>query len=91
MKLRYTGPVTVTFTTAGVGEVEPGAEFTVPDELADAFLRRDDIEEVVELPEDTMKLPKKKAAPEHTPEPLLVPEPLPEAVEAAPAETTETL
>lgn len=84
MKLRYTGPFTVTFHTAGVGEVEPGAEFTVPDELAAAFLSRHDIEEVVE---DEKPAAKKRAAPVGE----LSPEPLPKDVEADPAETTETL
>lgn len=84
MKLRYTGPFTVTFTTAGVGEVEPGAEFTVPDDMADSFLNRHDVEEVVEA-EDPKPSPKKKTAP--VPEP----EPLPAPVEAVPAADTETL
>lgn len=81
MKLRYTGPDTVTFHTAGVGEVEPGTEFTVPDEMALSFLARDDIEEV----EDIKPVTKKKAAPGPAPEPL------PETVEAIPAADTETL
>lgn len=85
MKLRYTGPVTVTFHTAGVGEVEPGAEFTVPDELADSFTQRNDIEEVVEPVVEDKPTAKKKAFSG------LSLEKLPEAVEAAAAETTETL
>ena len=76
MKLRYTGPFTVTFHTAGVGEVEPGAEFTVPDELADAFTARNDVEVVVEPVKPASR---KKAAPE----------PPPENVEALPANDTE--
>lgn len=78
MKLRYTGPFTVTFHTAGVGEVEPGAEFTVPDELAEGFLQRNDIEEVVASVKTAVR---KKAASE----------PLPDPVETIPAENTETL
>lgn len=84
MKLRYTGPVTVTFHTAGVGEVEPGAEFTVPDELADSFIHRADIEEVVVV-EEPVKPGRKKAAP------VADPEPLPETADAVPAADTETL
>jgi hypothetical protein len=49
MKLRYVGLVPVTFITGSVGEVEPGMEFTVPDELAPAFLARADVEEVEEV------------------------------------------
>jgi hypothetical protein len=37
----------VTFITGSVGDVEPGEEFTVLDELASAFLTRSDVEEVV--------------------------------------------
>jgi hypothetical protein len=48
MKLRYVGSVVTTFITGNVGEVEPGDEFTVSDELAPAFLARVDVEEVVE-------------------------------------------
>jgi hypothetical protein len=86
VKLRYTGPDTVTFLTAGVGEVEPGAEFTVPDELAEAFLRRGDIEEVSE---DSPVKPsqKKKPAMEFSPKPLPEPEPAP--ADAVPAVDTE--
>ena len=81
MKLRYTGPVTVTFHTAGVGEVEPGAEFTVPDELADSFTQRNDVEEVVEPVEDKPAA-KKKAASESSLKPLL-------AVTGDPVDQTE--
>ena len=73
MKLRYTGPVTVTFHTAGVGDVEPGAEFTVPDELADAFTARSDIEEVAE---PVVKQSRKKVVPAQDAEPELLPEPV---------------
>lgn len=83
MKLRYTGPFTVTFHTAGVGEVEPGAEFTVPDGIADAFLRRADFEEVFEPVESPVKVGRKKAAP--------VSEPLIEPSDAVSAEDTTTL
>ena len=51
MKLRYVGVTPTTFVTAGVGEVEPGEEFTVPEEFVEAFVGRDDVEEVEEDPE----------------------------------------
>lgn len=85
MKLRYTGPVTVTFHTAGVGEVEPGAEFTAPDEFAEAFMQRSDVEEVAEPV--VKPAGRKKAAPVQDAEP----EPLPEPADATPAADTETL
>lgn len=46
MKLRYVGASSLTFITGGVGEVMPGAEFTVPDELASAFTGRSDVIEI---------------------------------------------
>jgi hypothetical protein len=58
VKLRYTGLHTVTFLTANVGEVSPGAEFTVPDELVESFIHRADIEEVVEV--EALPVSKKK-------------------------------
>lgn len=83
MKLRYTGPFTVTFHTAGVGEVEPGAEFTVPDEIADSFTARNDVEVVME---PVKPVGRKKSAPVQDAEP----EPVPEAVEAtSPVDQTE--
>ena len=85
MRLRYTGPLTVTFHTAGVGEVEPGAEFTVPDELADAFTRRNDVEEVVEKAAEPRPVSKRKTVAE------VLPDPLPEPADAIPAADTETL
>lgn len=42
MRVRYTGPIPTTFLT--VGEVEPGAEFDVPDEVADRYLQHGHIE-----------------------------------------------
>jgi hypothetical protein len=54
--LKYTGPTTVTFgdltvyhesgkpITVRVGEVRPDQEFSVPDDAAEPFLRRSDIE-----------------------------------------------
>lgn len=43
MRLRYVGAGSTTF--IGVGEVEPGVEFVVPDDQAEGFLRRPDVEE----------------------------------------------
>lgn len=53
MKLRYTGPIATTFITARVGVVEPGGEFEVPDEMAEQFTRRPDIEQVAEQTKTT--------------------------------------
>lgn len=83
MKLRYTGPNTITFLTAGVGEVEPGAEFTVPDDSAEVFTRRADIEEVPDLPDEKPVVSKKKPVVDNPVE--IAPEP----TEAAPAVDTE--
>lgn len=49
MRLRYIGAGPVTFVEAG--ELEPGDEFTVSDDLADGWLRRADIEEAPSEPE----------------------------------------
>lgn len=84
MKLRYTGPLTVTFHTAGVGEVEPGAEFTVPDDLAESFTRRSDVEEVAEAV-GVRPVSKRKAVVE------VLLDALPEATDATVAADTETL
>lgn len=46
MKLRYTGPSATTF--SGIGEVLVGAVFEVPDEDAEAYTGRGDIEIVPE-------------------------------------------
>ena len=43
MRLRYVGAQATTF--IGVGEVEPGALFDVPDDQAQGFLRRPDVVE----------------------------------------------
>lgn len=49
MRLRYIGAGPITFAEAG--ELEPGDEFTVPDDQADGYLRRADIEEAPPEPE----------------------------------------
>lgn len=41
--LHFTGHEPVVFMTGNVGEVQPGSDFVVPDELADAFLTRADV------------------------------------------------
>lgn len=46
MRLMYTGIKTVTFLTGSVGEVKPGDEFDVSDELAPVFLRRGDVTKI---------------------------------------------
>lgn len=46
MRLRYTGAAPTVFQTGGVGPLEPGEEFSIPDDLAPAFLNRPDIEPV---------------------------------------------
>jgi hypothetical protein len=88
VKLRYTGPDTVTFITAGVGEVEPGAEFTVLDEVAKSFTSRNDIDVVVEGAVTSMigtrSSSKIKTVVDASPEPP------PEIIEPAPAAATET-
>lgn len=43
MLLRYVGVQATTFMT--VGELQPGVEFDVPDDQAEGFLRRADVEE----------------------------------------------
>lgn len=43
----YVGITPVTFLTGSVGSVNPGEEFTVPDEIASAFLTRRDVIEAV--------------------------------------------
>lgn len=72
-RLVYTGSVTVSFMGINA-EVNPGEEFNVPDELAEGFLQRPDIE----------------VAPEHptveTDEPQPVAEPAPKPKKAAQSE-----
>lgn len=71
MRLRYTGSIPVTFATA-VGEVQPGAEFDIPDDQSEAYLVREDIAEVVreDVPPDesvpAAPRPRKTAKPDDT-------------------------
>lgn len=44
MHLRYVGPHPITFADPRVGEVHPGDEFEVPDDLAGSFTSRADVE-----------------------------------------------
>lgn len=48
MKLKYTGPSAVVFLTGGIGEVGPDGVFTVPDDVAETYVRRSDVEAVEE-------------------------------------------
>jgi hypothetical protein len=47
VKLRYTGPIPVSFPVLGFS-VEPGDAFDAPDELVESLIARSDIEEVPE-------------------------------------------
>lgn len=60
--LRYTGAETRTFTEAG--ELEPGAEFSVPDHRARGFLRRPDIGHAGECPQPPCRCGEEPAASE---------------------------
>ena len=81
MRLRYTGTRPVSFTSIGV-EVEPGDEFDVPDDIAEAFSRRTDLE-IVAAPEPAPAKAVRRAA-------KADPEPEPAPVEAAPTEALAT-
>lgn len=74
--LRYTGEYPTTFAEFRIGMVEPGDEFGVPDDQAETYTRRADIE-VVESAESATEAPKPE---DDTPEP----EPAGAAPEAAP-------
>lgn len=45
-RFRYTGTHATVFITGGVGEVQPGDTFEVPDDIAEQFSRRDDVKSV---------------------------------------------
>lgn len=62
MRLHHDGPLTVSFHVGEfvVPDVEPGADFEVPDELAPAFLQHGHVREVKKAPS--------KKAPEHNPD-----------------------
>lgn len=47
MRIRYDGVVPITMMTAGT-RLEPGDEFTVPDEVGESYLSRGDMTLVVE-------------------------------------------
>lgn len=53
--LRYTGDQAVTFMTHGVGEVEPGGSFEVPESALPSFMRRGDVEHDGECPQPPCK------------------------------------
>lgn len=48
--LRYTGELATTFQRPGVGHLEPGAKFSVPESALLSFMRRGDIEHDGECP-----------------------------------------
>jgi hypothetical protein len=50
VRVRYVGAHPITFTAYGIGSVEPGDEFEVPDEVATAFTSRTDLEKVDDAP-----------------------------------------
>lgn len=78
MRLRYIGTSPISFQTLGI-DVEPGEEFDAPDEVADGYTRRADVEAVAE-PKSAKKSPAAKSAatPAADPEPAAVkPEPAP--------------
>lgn len=60
MQLRYIGAHPITFADPRVGEVMPDQEFEVPDELADAFTTRADVERLEAIPPSRVR--KTKAA-----------------------------
>lgn len=81
--LRYIGERPTTFSDFRIGMVETGDVFGVPDDQAEAYTRRADIE-VVGEPEATAEAPEE---PQGDPEPEVVvaePEPADEAPETAP-------
>jgi hypothetical protein len=51
VRLRYTGTYQKTFMDHGIGQVEEGAEFDVPEDQAERFTRRADVELAGESPE----------------------------------------
>lgn len=53
MRVTYTGVQPAVFLAGGIGLVEPGGEFDVPEDLAEAFTRRPDITPVTAGPGDT--------------------------------------
>jgi hypothetical protein len=65
VRLRYAGPLPVTFVALGL-EVQPGDEFEVDDVEAQRLLRRPDVEEV-QAPLPRRKAAKQAAAPADSP------------------------
>lgn len=59
-KLRYVGASSTTFTDPRVGEVSPGDEFTVGDDLVDAFIAREDVIPVEETGDETVDVSAEK-------------------------------
>lgn len=67
MRLRYTGVIPTVFITGDVGEVEPGDEFNVPDDLSESFTRRPDVEIVTRIDSVTVVPVKKQDRAKVTP------------------------
>lgn len=85
--LRYTGNGPTTFSDLRIGMVEPGDVFGVPDDQAEPYTRRADIE-VVEVAEAT---PEAATEPQSAPEPqdeTQAPDPVADAAPAAPEPET---
>lgn len=80
MRLRYIGTSPISFQSLGI-DVEPGEEFDAPDEVANGYTRRADVEAVDAA--DEPKPAKKSAAGKSKPDPE------PDAVKPGPAPTKE--
>lgn len=74
MRLRYTGDHPVTFMDNRVGDLQPDEEFTLPDEEAEGFLVRADVEEVKDDGEEPPTDDQTDGEPDAEPEPAATPE-----------------
>lgn len=61
LKLKYTGSVTASLMGINA-ELNPGDTFSVPDDMAESFLQRSDMEIAVECPVVEAEDPKPEAA-----------------------------
>lgn len=89
--LRYIGDDSTNFAGYRNGQVDPGDEFTVPNNLAEGYSRRADIEVVATEPDETDE-PESPEEPQEDPaDPARdpEPEPAPEAPQAAPEPAPE--
>lgn len=69
-RLRYTGEQAAAFQTGRVGYIEPGGEFSVPDDLLVSFMRRADVEHAGECPAPPCRCDQEPQAPDETVPPL---------------------